>query len=378
MIYFDNASTTPLSSLAKDAVNLMMDKYYANPSSLHSLGFEVEKKLDEARENIAKAIKASPEEIYFTSGGTEANNTAILGAAETYKRNGNKVITMPIEHPSVLQSFKELENRGFEVLYAPIDNKGYIILEELEKLIDENVILVSIMHVNNETATIQNIAEIGSLIKKINPKTIFHVDNVQGFGKHRLGLKNIDLMSMSSHKIHGAKGCGALYIKNGVRVKSLILGGAQQNAVRPGTENTMGIYAMGVACKAAYENIDKNLEIVKEVKNTLYNELKDLEGVYVNGDFENGSPYILSLSFEGLRGEVLLHSLEDREIYVSTGSACSTKAKKHLSVIDFLDNTKTEGTVRFSFSSMNTVQEAKETAQAIKEIVPMLRLYKRR
>lgn len=378
MIYFDNASTTPLSVLAKEAVNLMMDKYYANPSSLHSLGFETEKKLEEAREIIARSIKAGSEEIYFTSGGTEANNTAILGSAEAYKRNGNKVITVQTEHPSVLQSFKELENRGFEVLYAPIDNKGYIILEELEKLIDENVILVSIMHINNETATIQNIAEIGSVIKKINPKTIFHVDNVQGFGKHRLPLKNIDLMSMSSHKIHGAKGCGALYIKNGTRLKSLILGGAQQSSIRPGTENTMGIYSMGVACKTAYENLDKNFAIVKEIKETLYNELAELEGVYVNGDFENGSPYILSLSFEGLRGEVLLHSLEEKEIYVSTGSACSSKAKKHLSVIDFLDETKTEGTVRFSFSSMNTVQEAKETAQAIKEIVPMLRLYKRR
>lgn len=378
MIYFDNASTTPICKPAFDAANIMLMEYFANPSSLHRIGFEAEKKVEEARSIIAEKIKANPEEIIFTSGGTEANNTAVIGTAQSYKRKGNKVITVKTEHPSVIESFNELKRQGFDVLYAPIDDKGYIIIEELVKMISNDVILVSIMHVNNEIGVIQNIEEIGKLIKSKNPEVIFHVDNVQGFGKHNISLKYIDLLTMSSHKIHGPKGCGALYIKKGTRLKSIILGGFQQKAIRPGTENTSGIYAMGIACKLAYDNIEKNLYKVREVKTALYDGLADLDGVYVNGDFENGSPYILSLSFEGIRGEVLLHSLEENEIYVSTGSACSSKSKKHKSVIDFIDKSKTEGTVRFSFSALNTKAEAEFCANHIKKIVPMLRQYKRR
>ncbi len=378
MIYFDNASTTSVCDAAYEAAKLMLTKYYANPSSLHNFGLEAENKTEEAKSIIASSIGASPDELIFTSGGTEANNTAVFGITQAYRRKGNKVITLPTEHPSVLECFKQLKERGFDVLYAPIDDKGNIIINEFEKMIDDDVIFVSIMSVNNEIGLIQNTDKIGKLIKDKNPETIFHVDNVQGFGKHRLCLKYIDLMSMSAHKIHGAKGCGALYIKKGTKLKSLIFGGHQQGSVRPGTENTPGICAMGAACREAYKNIDENLNKVKQVRDTLYDGLLGLDGVFVNGDNKNSSPYILSLSFKGIKGEVLLHSLEQYGIYASTGSACSLKAKKRSSVIDFLDKSRADSTVRFSFSAENNTEQADYCAQQIKKIVPVLRQYKRR
>jgi cysteine desulfurase len=243
-------------------------------------------------------------------------------------------------------------------------------------MVDENTLMISIMQVNNEFGTIQDTDAIAKAVKTKNPKTIIHVDGVQGFGKHRINLKNIDLYSFSGHKIHAPKGIGGLYVKKGIRLKSIIYGGQQQGTVRPGTENTSGIAGLGTACEDAFSSIDERAERVKAVKECMAEIVNETDGIFINGDFENGSPYILSLDFKGIRGEVLVHALEKKDIYVSTGSACSTRSKKKPAV--YYINPDSEGTVRFSFSGLNTVEEAQECKKALMEIVPTLRMYKRR
>lgn len=378
MIYFDNASTTKISKPVLEAVVDMLENGYANPSSLHSLGFEVEKKITRAREIIANALRVTPDEIYFTSGGTEANNTAILGACKAGKRRGSHFVTVNIEHPSVMDCYKELEAMGKEVTYLEVDEKGYVNIDELESLIREDTVLVSVMYVNNEVGTIQDIAEIAKRIKAKNANTLFHVDCVQAFGKHIIDTKNIDLISMSGHKIHAPKGVGALYIKKGVRLESLHFGGGQESAFRPGTENTSAIVGMGVACELAYNNLTTNLEKVALVRKKVLEITQRLEGVHVNGDIENGSPYILNLSFEGVKGEVLLHSLESEDIFVATGSACSSRVKKKKKVVDFIIDGRGENAIRLSFSDENTVEEAEKLLEVLERLVPMLRRFQPR
>lgn len=378
MIYFDNAATTVVSDEALKAVVYMLKESFANPSSLHFAGFEAEKEIEKAKEALAKYLKCGKDEILFTSGGTEANNTAILGVAESYKRYGKHFITMELEHPSVMETYKLIEANGCKVTYVGADEKGYISFDELENAVCEETVLVSVMFVNNETGTLQDIEKIGKIIKKKNPRTLLHVDCVQAFGKHKISFKDADLISISGHKIHAPKGIGALYVKKGVRLKPLITGGGQQNGIRPGTENTSGIKAFSVAAEKAYENIEENFKRVLEVKRELLKVKGLLDGVYVNGDEENGSPYILNLSFDGVRAEVLLHALEDRGICVSTGSACSSRQRAYKGVIYRLNPERAEGAVRFSFSHFNTVDEAKECVKALCEIVPMLRKFKQR
>lgn len=375
MIYFDNASTTKISDAVLEKMYDFMKTGFANPSSLHSLGFEVEKEITKARKSIASAIKATPDEIYFTSGGTEANNTAILGVAEAYKKRGNRVITMRIEHPSVTDSYRELEKRGFEVITLDVDEKGYINIDELENAINENTILVSIMYVNNEVGTVQNMEKIYSVIKAKNKSCVFHTDCVQAFGKHPINCKNADIITMSGHKIQSAKGVGAMYIKKGVRVNNLHFGGGQEKGFRPGTENSYAIVAMGEAIDIAVKNMESNYKRVSEVRNTLLKITDELEGVYVNGDVEKGSPYILNLSFENVKGEVLLHALENDGIYVATGSACSSRAKEKKKIVDYIIDGRGGSAVRFSFSSENTVEEAERVVECLKKQVPLLRRF---
>lgn len=375
MIYFDNASTTKMSDVVLEKMYDFMKTGFGNPSSLHSLGFQVEKEITNARKIIASALKASLDEIYFTSGGTEGNNTAILGVAEAYKKRGNRVITMKIEHPSVTDSYKELEKRGFDVITLDVDEKGYINIDELKNAVNDDTILVSIMYVNNEVGTIQDIEKIYSVIKEKNENCIFHTDCVQAFGKHPINSKNADIITISSHKIQSAKGVGAMYIKKGVRVNSLHFGGTQEKGFRPGTENTYGIYAFGIAAEIAINNMDENYKRVKEVRDTLLKITEDLEGVYVNGDVQNGSPYILNLSFENVKGEVLLHALENEEIYVATGSACSSRAKVKKKVVDYIVDGRGSSAVRFSFSGENTVEEAEKVVESLKRNVPILRMF---
>ncbi len=375
MIYFDNASTTKMSEQVMDYMCEFMKKNFANPSSLHSMGFEAEKEITKARKIVASAINADPEEIYFTSGGTEANNTAILGVAEAYRRRGKRVITMNIEHPSVTDSYKELERRGFEVITLAVDEKGYIDIDELENTVNEDTILVSIMYVNNEVGTIQDIEKIYKTIKGKNPNCVFHTDCVQAFCKHPVNCKFADIITLSGHKICSAKGTGAMYVKKGIRVNNLHFGGSQEKGLRPGTENTYGIAALGKAVEISVENMDLNYAKVLEVKNALMKAADKLEDVYVNGDSEKGSPYILNMSFKDVKGEVLLHALENEEIYVATGSACSSRIKEKKKIVDNMTEGRGANAVRFSFSCENTVEEAERVVESLLKNVPLLRRF---
>lgn len=378
MIYFDNSATTKINEEVLKEIVSTMNNNFANASSLHRLGYESERKIIDAKKGIANIIGGNEEEIYFTSGGTESNNIAIIGVCEAYKKYGNKVITTKIEHPSVLKCFNELENRGFDVCYLDVDSKGYIDINNLLNEIDEKTIFVSIMYVNNEIGTIQNINEIGKKIKEKNKNTIFHTDAVQAFGKIKIDIKYIDLMSVSGHKIHAQKGIGFLYIKNGIRLNNIIFGAGQQKGIRSGTINNEGIIGLCKASEIAYKNLDENFIKVSKIKNEIMSLKDKIENVYINGDEENAIPYILSLSFKDVKGEVLLHSLEDKNIFVSTGSACSSKSKKDLSTIYYINKDNLGSTIRISFSSDNTIEEAKEFNKAVLEIVPMLRMYVKR
>lgn len=375
MIYFDNASTTKISKTVLDELFNVLKNDFANPSSLHSLGFDVEKKITKARKQIASVIKADHGEIYFTSGGTEANNTAILGIADAYKRRGNKVITTNIEHPSVADSFKQLEKQGFEVVTLNVDEKGCINISDLEKEVDERTILVSIMYVNNEFGTVQNMEQIYNTIKSKNENCIFHTDCVQAFCKHNIDSKYADAISVSSHKINSVKGVGALYIKKGVRVSNLHFGGGQEKGFRPGTENSPGIIAFGLAAETAYKNMEENWSKVSEIKKELLKITENIDDVYINGDKDKGSPYILNLSFKDVKGEVLLHALENEKIYVATGSACSSRAKEKKKIVDYLVDGRGQNAVRFSFCGDNTVDEAREVVKSLNKNIPILRMF---
>ena len=376
--YFDNSATTIVTDSVKDIVVKTMTEDFGNPSAMHMVGVKAEKYIKEAQENIAKILKVDPKEIFFTSGGTESNNMAIIGTAMANKRKGNKIITTSVEHSSVLATMKYLEEQGFEVIYLPVDRYGIVQMEALEKEMTEDTILVSTMYVNNEVGTVQPIEKIAEIIKSKNKNCIFHTDCVQAFGKHPINGKHFDAISVSGHKIHCPKGVGVLYLRKGVRAKNLHFGGGQEKGFRPGTENTGSIVAMGLGAEIAKRDLEKNFEKVKAVKEKLMTICDILPDVYVNGDSENGSPYILNLSFEGVKGEVLLHALENYEIYVATGSACSSRAKEKKKIVDYLIDGRGSSTVRFSFDCENTVEEAEKVIEVLKEQVPMLRMFQPR
>lgn len=381
MIYFDNAGTTKaLPEVAEKITEMMLDNF-GNPSSISKLGLLAEKEIRKTAQSIAKVIGAKEEEIIFTSGGTESDNMAIVGVQKAYKRNGNHIITTSIEHPAIKNPLKELEKDNVETTYLSVDEKGYISIDELKSSIKDDTILVSIIFVNNEVGTIQNIEEIGKVIKDINPKTLFHVDAVQGFCKHKISVTKmkIDLLSFSGHKVHSSKGVGGLYIRKGINLPALILGGGQQKGLRGGTENSCGIAGLGVAVETAFSKIDSNLENVKKIKEHIAKGVLSLGDVNINGDFELGSPYVLNVTFLGLRSEVLLHSLEEKGIYVSAGSACDSR--KHigspiLQAMGLKEN-QVVGAIRFSFCAYNTLEEAEKTIEILKEVVPFLRKYNR-
>lgn len=374
MIYFDNASTTAVSEPVLEVVYEALKNSYANPSSLHKAGFDVERLVDKARRQVAKALKVQPDDIYFTSGGTEANNTAILGIRAAAKQ-GRHLITTVFEHPSVSDSFHRLEQEGWKVTYLPVDEKGYVSVDDLRAAMDEDTVLVSIMCVNNEVGTVQDIAALSKAVKEINPRCIFHTDCVQAFGKHQIPSAHVDMISVSGHKIHAPKGVGALYVKKGVKLDPLHYGGGQEKGFRPGTENTASIIGFGLAAELAVEDMEKSNGMVSDVRSALYKGLSSLEGVLVNGDLEKGSPYILNLSFEKVKGEVLLHALEASGIYTATGSACSSKLKKKKKIVDLLVEGRGENNVRFSFSPYNTTEEAQTAAEEVIKAVTMLRRF---
>ena len=383
MIYFDNAATTRALDEVADKVKYMLLENFGNPSSQNMAGVNAENEVIKARKIIAASINAEPEEIYFTSGGTESDNWAIFGTAKGYIRSGKHMITTAIEHPAVLQPMRELEKNGWDITILGVDEKGYINIDELKAAIREDTVLVSTILINNETGTIQNAEEISKAIKSVNPHTLYHVDAVQAYGKYPINVKKmgIDMLSVSGHKVHGPKGVGFFYMKKGLKVKPIIFGGGHERGQRSGTENTPSIVGLAEAVKIDMAEMDKAVEHVKLVKKTLAEGiLNSIPMTYINGpSIEEGSPYVLNIGFEGLRSEVLLHSLEEKEIYVSAGSACNSKKKGASTVLSALgiDEKRIEGAIRFSFCRYNTVEEAEQCIEILKEKAAFLRKYMR-
>ncbi len=379
--YFDNSATTSCSEGVKELMVRALVEDYGNPSSLHRKGMEGENYIRDARDKICKTLKAKDSELIFTSGGTESNNLAIIGAAMANKRSGNHLITTRIEHPAVLSPMKFLEEQGFQVTYLDVDRDGIISLEELAAAVTENTILVSIMYVNNEIGAVEPIAEAAQIIKNKNPQALLHVDAIQAYGKYVIhpGKLGIDLMSVSGHKIHGPKGSGFLYAKEKTKLKPILFGGGQQKNMRSGTENVPGIAGLGQAAKEAYEDFAAKQAHLFQLKESFIEGLSGQSWAHVNGNYQNSAPHIVSLSVDGVRSEVLLHALEDRQIYVSAGSACaSNKPAKSATLAaigigrDYLDST-----VRISFCPQNTLEEVEYCLASLKELVPFLGKYTR-
>ncbi len=378
LVYLDNSATTcPYPQVAAVVSDVMMNNY-GNPSSLHRLGLDAEKRVKASREILAAEFGADPSEIYFTAGGTEGDNISIIGAAKALRRKGRKLITSKVEHPAVLETFKALENEGFEAVYLDVDKYGAVDLDRLKSELDDDTILVSLMHVNNELGTIQPVEEVGKLLKG-REKTLFHVDAVQSFGKVRMkaAAEAADMISISSHKIHGPKGVGALYVKKGVNLRTPVTGGGQEKGLRSGTENVPGIAGFGKATELSYKNFDKKIEQMRLVRTHLLDGIKSgIEDVRINSyEDERSAASVLNVSFMGVRGEVLLHMLEQKEIYVSTGSACSSnkKGQSHVLQAAGLTPDEIEGAIRFSFSEFNTVEEMDYVLENLKKSVSDIR-----
>lgn len=382
-IYLDNSATTRCFPEAAKRMYQVLTEDYGNPSSLHQKGIDAEKYVREAKEIIAKNLKAEPKEIYFTSGGTESDNLALMGVAHANQRAGKHLITTKIEHPAILNAMKELEAQGFRVTYLPVDEKGVVRIADLEAALTDETILVSVMYVNNEIGAVQPIEEIGKLLKNREKPILFHVDAVQGYGKFRILPKKlgVDLLSISGHKIHGPKGMGILYVDEHVKIHPILFGGGQQRDLRSGTENVPGIAGLGEAVKEIYTDFGEKIDRLYGLREYFIEEIDKIEGTTVNGPRgREGAPHIVSVSFAGVRSEVLLHSLEDKGIYVSSGSAC---ASNHPAVSETLKAIRVkkellDSTIRFSFSEFTTKEELEVTVEALRSLLPMLRRFTRR
>ena len=386
--YLDNSATTRVFPEVAELMTKIMCEDYGNPSSMHMKGVEAEQYLRYAKEVFAKLLKVNEKEIFFTSGGTESDNMAIIGAAFANARRGKHLITTQIEHPAVLKTMQYLETLGYRITYLPVDSNGRVFLEELQRAMSPDTILVSIMHTNNEIGSIQPIAEAAAYIKRVNPYTLFHVDAVQGFGKARIYPKKlgVDMMSISSHKIHGPKGVGVLYVDEKVKLQPIIHGGGQQRGYRSGTDNVPGAAGMAKAAELVYSHLDEDVTRLYELKKYFIQGLNKLDGIRVNGLLpgmpygEGTAPHIVSVSVNGVRSEVLLHALEDKGIYVSAGSACSSHKPTPSATLKAVGASKEalESTLRFSFSVYTTKEELDYTLQEMYDRIPMLRKYTRR
>ncbi len=382
-VYLDNSATTMAYENVGELVKKVMCEDYGNPSSMHAKGVAAEKYIKEAKETLAKLWKVKEKEIFFTSGGTESDNLALIGTARANKRAGKHLITSAIEHPAIINTMRYLEEEGFRVTYLPVDRYGRIRLDALKEALCEDTILVSVMYVNNEVGSVQPIQEAAGIVKAYNKNIVFHVDAVQGFGKYRIYPKRlkVDLCSISGHKIHGPKGIGALYIDENVKIKPIVFGGEQQKNIRSGTENVPGIAGLSLAARTIYENLDEKVERMRVLKQHFISGVTQIENTAVHGLYdETSAPHIISVGFAGIRSEVLLHALEDKGIYVSSGSACSSNHPQVSGVLkgigagtEFLD-----ATLRFSMSEFTTREEIDYTLDTLYNIVPTLRKYTRR
>ncbi len=363
--YLDNGATTVVSANVIEKMNDVFGTLYGNPSSMHHMGVEVEKLIKEAKKVIAKGIKCTPEELIFTSGGTESNNLAIQGYLKQSRKK--HIITTCIEHPSVLSVFQNFEEHGYEVTYLKVNNQGHIDLKDLEASLKEETALVSVMYVNNEIGTIQDLSAISKIIKK-HSNAVFHVDAVQALGKVECHVKKhgVDMMTVSSHKIHGPMGVGALFIKKGIKISPLFIGGGQQKTIRPGTENAPGVVGFSIACLDAFEHLKENQLHLYELRDYFISKVLEIPQAKLNG--QSDAPHIVNISFPNMRGEVLLHVLESKGIYVSTGSACASKNKSYSHVLEAigLDEKHMEGAIRFSFSKYTTKEELDYAIETLK------------
>ena len=382
-VYLDNSARTKAYDCVREIVCQTMCEDYGNPSSMHTKGVEAEKYLREAKEILARLMKVQEKELYFTSGGTESDNLALIGCARANHRAGKHLITSSIEHPAILNTMRYLEEEeGYKVTYLPVDENGRIKLDALKDALCEETILVSIMYVNNEIGSVQPIEEAVNMVKSYNKNILFHVDAVQGFGKYRIFPKKmgIDLMSVSGHKIHGPKGIGFLYVNEKVKIKPIIFGGEQQKNIRSGTENVPGIAGIARAAKEIYTDFDAKIAQMYQLKQHFVEGLGKIEHIKIHGlTDENSAPHIISVGFAGIRSEVLLHTLEEKGIYVSSGSACASNHPAISGVLRGIGAGKEylDSTIRFSMSEFTTEEEIDYTLETLYTCVPMLRKYTR-
>ena len=381
--YLDNSATTRCMECVTEKMVKVMREEYGNPSSMHTKGVEAEHYIKEAKDFFAKNLKVNEKEIYFTSGGTESNNMAVIGTALANQRAGRHLITSSVEHASVANTMKYLEEQGFTVTYLPVDGDGIVSLDALREALTEETILVSIMYVNNEVGAVQPIDEIAKIIKEHNPAVLFHVDAIQAYGKYHIYPKKekIDLLSISGHKIHGPKGSGVLYVNEKVKIRPIMFGGDQQKGLRSGTENVPGIAGIAEAAKACYEHLDEKTAYLYELKMHFIEGIQKLEDVKVNGRTGHDSaPHIVSVSFKDVRSEVLLHALEEKGIYVSAGSACSSNKQAVSRTLKSMGVEKEflGSTLRFSFCFGTTKEEIDYCLQELEALLLVLRRYVRR
>ena len=391
-IYLDNSATTRTFDEVTEYMAHIMRDVYGNPSSMHTEGIAAEAEVRKARESLAQLMKVDTGNILFTSGGTESDNLAIIGAALANKRAGKHLITTKTEHPAVLEAMRFLEEQGYGVTYLDVGADGRVDPDDLQAALTDETVLVSIMHVNNEIGSVNDIKEFGSIIKDYKPSILFHTDAVQSFGKFRINPKSckIDMMSVSGHKIHGPKGVGILYVADKVKLHPLMLGGGQQRGLRSGTENVPGIAGIGLASELIYNDFEAKTDRLYELKCYFISELVKLPDVFVNGIPQNAftdedmirktAPHIISASFGQIRAEVLLHTLEAKGIFVSSGSACSSNKPAVSATLQAigLDRRLLDATLRFSMSYSTTKEDIDTTLTVLSDELPKLRKFTRR
>ncbi|WP_130836408.1 cysteine desulfurase family protein [Lachnoclostridium sp. Marseille-P6806] len=381
-IYLDNSATTRVFPEVAELVSRIFLEEYGNPSSMHHKGVEAERELRRAKELLSGILKCQPKNLIFTSCGTESDNLAIIGCARANCRRGRHLITTKVEHPAVLEAMRQLEGEGFEIRYLPVDRDGRVSPEQVTEVLREDTILVSVMHTNNEIGAVEPVAEIGAAIKAKNPDTLFHVDAVQAFGKAQIVPRKLhaDLVAVSGHKIHAPKGVGLLYVGDGVKIQPLLHGGGQQGGLRSGTENVAGIAGMALAAKRLYEHLEEDRECLFAMKAHFLEKALAIPEVSVNGRAgKDSAPQVISLSVPGVRAEVLLHALEDRGIYVSSGSACSSNRPHRSATLEAIGTPeeRMDNTIRLSTSVLNRMEDMDAAAAALAELIPMLRRYTR-